>query len=93
MVNEMRRVLETDAGALVDARGERHGKSAARVIGEALAEAAMNGDVKAVAMLMELAGTDFRSRDSEEKHELDRQKLNMSVKDAPRVVLCDERPE
>ncbi len=92
MVEVMTDVLNMDAEALQAGREQRGGKSVARVIGEALALSSMDGDIKAAAMLTELAGMDFRSRDSTEKHELDRQKLNLSRSEIPRVVVEDVRP-
>ncbi|MBQ3669152.1 MAG: hypothetical protein II920_08000 [Clostridia bacterium] len=93
MVLLMTQVLEEDAQSLKDAEGLFQGKSAARVIGEALARASMDGDIKAAAMLMELSGMDFRSRDSVEKHDIDRQKLGMAQGGAARVIIEDVRPE
>lgn len=52
----MRQVLEQDAESLMQTRCCRTGKSAARAIGETLARAAMEGDMKAAAMVLELAG-------------------------------------
>ena len=92
MVEVMTRVLEEDALRLKAEENELGGKSCARVIGEALARASMDGDIKAAAMLMELAGMDFRSRDSLEKHELDRQKLNLSGTGQQRLIIEDVRP-
>ena len=93
MVQIMTEVLEQDAGALTEGTDERWGKQVARVIGEKLACASMDGDIKAAAMLMELAGMDFRSRDSLEKHEIDRQKLNLNAPSQMSFVFEDSRPE
>ena len=92
MVGIMTGVLGEDALKLRDEKDRLEGKSAARVIGEVLARASMEGDIKAAAMLMELAGMDYRSRDSVEKHELDRQKLNLAAGGAQRIVIEDIRP-
>ena len=94
MVEIMRDVLNADAARAEDEKAIRSGKTVARVIGEALARDAMDGDIKATALLMELAGADFRSRDSEEKHLIDREKLNLNgFRDTSPIVLQDERPE
>ena len=78
-----REVLSLDAEDFGSSREKRAGKSVGRVIGEALAEAGMNGDIKAIGLLMELAGEDFRSRESERKFGLA----------SGEVVLVEERPE
>lgn len=93
MVGIMTEVLSRDAQSLFDAADCYGGKSAAQAIGEELARASMKGDIKAAAMLMELAGADFRSRDALEKHELDRQKLNLGAAPQAAVVFEDVRPE
>ena len=93
MIGIMNGILERDAQAVFDAAERYEGKTAAQAIGEELARASMKGDIKAAAMLMELAGADFRSRDANEKHELDRQKLNLSAAPQAAVVLEDARPE
>ena len=93
MVQIMVEVLSQDAKEICDNAEDRQGKQVARVIGEQLARASMDGDIKAAAMLMELAGMDFRSRDSLEKHEIDRQKLSLGKNELPRVVFEDARPE
>ena len=91
MTEIMTEVLSQDAQMLTDSAEFRRGKNVARFIGEELARASMNGDIKAAAMLMELAGMDFRSRDALEKRELDRQKLNMNLPQA-NIVFEDVRP-
>lgn len=78
-----RAVLSLDAENFDSSREKRAGKSVGRVIGEALAEAGMNGDIKAIGLLMELAGEDFRSRESERKFGLS----------GGEVTLIEERPE
>ena len=93
MVQIMTDVLATDAQQLLDEGDSRAGKIAAQVIGEELARASIRGDIKAAAMLMELAGMDFRSRDSLEKHELDRQKLNLNNPREMNIIFDDTRPE
>ena len=93
LLSAMRQVLGRDAGEL-EADGEPlAGKSAATAIGEALARAGMKGDVKAVAILMELAGADYRSRDSEEKHLIDREKLSLGAAKPGQVIIEERRPE
>ena len=93
LLSAMRRVLARDAGEL-EAEGEPlAGKSAATAIGEALARAGMKGDVKAVAILMELAGADYRSRDSEEKHLIDREKLSLGAIRPGQVIIEEARPD
>ncbi len=92
MIKLMEGVLEADARDISDNTEPETGQSVALSIGRALARASIGGDIKAAAMLMELAGTDFRSRDSVEKHEIDRQKLNLGRTEIPRVVIEDVRP-
>ena len=77
-----REVLGLDAEDFSRNRETRGGKSVGRVIGEALAEAGMNGDIKAIGLLMELAGEDFRSRESDRKFGGD-----------GTVTIVEERPE
>ena len=93
MVEIMTEVLEKDAQALIDCADCYEGKSAAQIIGEELARMSMRGDIKAAAMLMELAGMDFRSRDASEKHELDRQKMNLNGPVQTSIVFEDVRLE
>ena len=89
----MRKVLGMDAAQADSYAANKEGKTVAQVIGQALAAEGMKGDVKAIALLMELAGEDFRSRDSDVKHQLDREKLNLNPKAGDVVALLDERPD
>ncbi len=75
-------VLEMDAEALSACLTERQGKTVGGMICGVLAEAGMKGDIKAVSLLMEIAGEDYRGRESERKNGAgDRQ-----------VVLVEQRP-
>lgn len=76
-------VLETDAEDFASRMDGRQGKTVGTVICGVLADAGMKGDIKAVTLLMELAGEDYRSRESERK--------NGAC--APQVVLMEQRPE
>ena len=86
------RVLFGSAAALSDSERTREHKSVAMVMARALARSCMDGDLKAIALMMELAGTDYRSRDSQEKHLLDREKLN-PLANLPPVIFEETRPE
>ena len=93
IVDIMTEILGQDAQKLADSAGCYEGKTAAQAIGEELARASMRGDIKAAAMLMELAGMDFRSRDAMEKHEIDRQKIGLQPCGGTGIVFEDVRPE
>ena len=88
----MWKVLFMDADQLKSEAAACQGKSAARVVAESLTLASMQGDLKAISLMMELAGADFRSRDSQEKLLLNRDKLAPSFPAAP-VVFSEIRPE
>ena len=87
----MWKVLFMDAEQLTSETSSK-GKSAARVMAESLTLSCMQGDLKAISLMMELAGADFRSRDSQEKLLLNRDKLAPSLPAAP-VVFSEIRPE
>lgn len=78
-------VLNQDGGGVRESREDIRGRACGRVICEALADAAMKGDIKAAQLLMELAGEDVKSRELEWKHG--------AAMPQQEVRLIDVRPE
>lgn len=85
MAEIARAVLAGDAGLIRGARQDISGRSCGRVICEALAEAAMGGEIKASQLLMELAGEDVKSRELKWKHG--------QTERAAAPIILDSRPE
>lgn len=61
-------VLSVDGSAIRKELEDISGRACGRIICEALADSAMNGEIKAAQLLMELAGEDVKSRELEWKH-------------------------
>ncbi len=78
-----RGLLFGDSLAALDSEGARKGESVAKVIGEKLCGMAMQGDLKALSLLMELAGLDAKSRERDEN----------APKTVPQTVIIQDFPE
>lgn len=75
-----RGLLAGDSLEALDAEGPRKGESVAKVIGEKLCGMAMQGDLKALNLLMELAGLKAG------------EKAENQAKTAPQTVIIQDYP-
>ena len=75
-----RALLSGDSLEALDAEGPRRGESVAKVIGEKLCGMAMQGDLKALSLLMELAGLKAG------------EKAENSAKTPPQTVIIRDYP-